>query len=181
VSRFVVSSLCFLSLVSCTRFQREIAIPRTCIQEMVGRQFPCERNILGQGFFLDSPIVYFSGKNIGLKFRYCESVSAAHPNPLFPNWRNGIAGAVDLNGMLACKQGWFFLSRARIVNMVVEEKDSSKKKGKRTGGRLDVAGSYRVCVPVYRLDSTSFKQRLARRFLRDTRIEGDSLIITLGL
>jgi hypothetical protein len=116
-----------------------------------------------------------------LKFRYCESVSAARPNPLFPNWHSGIAGAVDLNGMLACKQGWFFLSRVRIVTMVVEEKASSKKKGKRTSGRLDIAGSYMLCVPVYRLDSTSFKQRLARRFLRDTRIEGDNLIITLGL
>ena len=169
-----------LLMTNCVHFHREITIPKTQIQELLDKQFTNGKNHVFMGFTVDSPAVYFSGQNIGLKVTYYRDASSRSQLVQLPGWSPFLIGTADIKGDLTYDQGCFYLSKIKIVDLVVREEGSENKKGKFKGRMLKLTGNWVGDVPLYRLDDNTYKQILAKRFFKKLRVEGDNIVVTLG-
>ena len=163
--------LSILYLNGCEKFQKDIIIPQTKIQEMVDHKFPFDKNIVIARLTLDSPSVYFKNENIGMKLNY------------FGNFLNKeVKGVVDFNGQLIYKKdkGAFYLSQFEIVEISINENNYSDME-KLKSSISNITTNYLDDYPVYRLNQKDFKQSLALLFLKEIKVNSSSLIITMGL
>jgi hypothetical protein len=172
IRNIVLVALVFPAFViNCGRFQKDIQIPKTTIQEMVDKKFPFDKNVVIARLTLDSPAVYFKDKNIGMKLNY------------YGNFLNKeIKGGIDFNGKITYrqKQGAFYLTDFNIVTITVSDANFSNEEKLKTT-ILKITNNYLDDYPVYRLDQTDFKQNIAKLLLRDLKIEGEELVITMGI
>jgi len=169
-------SLLILSLVlglaqSCDTFQKDIIIPQSKIQEEMDKKFPYDKSIVIARLLLDSPLVYFKGENIGMRLNY------------YGNFLNKeVKGVVDFNGQIVYKQdkGAFYLSDFSIVEIAVNEANYSDQEKLKTAVS-NITTNYLNDYAIYRLNQKDFKQNLAKLLLKDIKINGNTLVITVGI
>ena len=149
---------------------QERSIPRAKLQESVSKKFPYEKDVGIAHFTVQTPEVYFKGKNIGLRAVYSG-------NPL----NKEIRGSVDVNGNIIYRPetGAFYLHDFIISDITVNEKDLLGKV--KVQIIIDkIISNYLDGVLMYRLNPHDYKQNLARLYLKDIFVRDDDLIVILG-
>ncbi|MBN2310460.1 MAG: DUF1439 domain-containing protein [Candidatus Hydrogenedentes bacterium] len=158
-------------LAGCGSVQKEIAIPKSTIQEMVDAKFPYDKNVVVARFTLRSPEIYLAEPNIGMKLAYSANFLSKK-----------ISGTVDFNGQIVYKaeEGAFYLSDFDIVEIAVEQANFSDQ-AQLKDAIHEVVNNYLDGFPVYRLNPDDFKQNLSKLLLKDVRVHGDDVIVVLGV
>ena len=151
-------------------FRKELVIPRAKLQESVSKKFPYDKDVGIARLTVQSPEVYFKGKNIGLKAVY-------YGNLL----EKDIEGSVDLNGSIVYtpETGTFYLHDLVLSDVTVNEANLLEKVSLQ---RIidEIIRTYLDGFPIYRLDPHDYKQNLARLLVKDVFIRDDDLVIVLG-
>jgi hypothetical protein len=153
----------------CNAFQREIRISRAAIQNTVNQKFPVSKNVFIASYTLDSPVVYFADKNIGMKLMYRGNLLNMQ-----------ISGSVDFNGRLVYRQEEqsFFLTDLQIVEIIVNNGSYSADEALKAV-LTNIANTYLEKYPVYQLNQE--KQKVAKRLLKDIKVEKEALVLKMGL
>ena len=157
--------------VGCEKFQKDIVIPRAKIQEGVEKSFPYTKNAILAKITLNDPRIYFKGEKLGVKILYvAESLGKKS------------IGFADFNGSVWYNQekGAFYMSGFNLIEVTANESALSNKKGIKKAIE-SVANNYLEKFPVYRLKQSDYKQNLAKLLLKGLRIEGENLIVTVGI
>ena len=171
LSLITILTFVLIAIASCGQFQKEIFISKAQIQEMIDKKFPYDKNMIIARLTLDSPVVYFKEKNIGLKLNYYGKFLEKE-----------VKGFIDFNGQLLYKQekGAFYLSDFNIVDIAVDNSAfSNDDKFKTTVST--VATKYLDKFPVYKLDQNDFKKNLASLLIKNVRAQNEQLVITMGI
>jgi len=166
-----IAGLILLGSLRCGIVVKDIHIPRSTIQKLLDKKFPYDKNAVIARFVLDSAQVYFKDKNIGMKLSY------------YGNFLNKeVSGIVDFKGSMTYKSetGAFYLSDFDIVDIRVNQANFSHK-GKLRQTVRQITNNYLSTYPVYRLNQKDFKQNITRFLLKKVRIQGQNLIVTVGL
>lgn len=164
--------ICLFALnINCGKFQKDIKIPRTKIQQIIDKKFPYHKNVVIAKLTFDSPLVYLKDKNIGMKLNF-------YGNFL----KKEIKGNVDFNGQLSYRQekGEFYLTNLDIVNISVNEVNFSNEDELKALS-LKITKNFLDDYPVYSLKQTDFEENIAKLLIRNVKIEGEELIITMGI
>ena len=166
-----ISIFFILTIFGCGKFQKEISISKTQIQEMLDKKFPIDKNSVFAKLTLASPNVYLGRSNIGMKLNY------------FGNFfKKKISGFIDFNGEIIYKQdkGAFYLANFNIVDIKVN-KSNFLNIGKLKTIFIKIIDSYLDDYPVYRLNQADIKENIAKFFLKDVKIQSENLILILGV
>lgn|GEM_PF-640168 len=170
MKKVIIVSVCiFLALAGCA-LRKEIIISRAKLQEAVSRKFPYDKDIGIARFTLQTPEVYFKGKNVGLK-----AVYFAH---LFDK---EVKGTFDINGNIVYKPetGSFYLHDFAIADITANQKDVLEKINVQKG--IDkIINTYLDGFLIYRLNPRDHKQNLARSYVKEIFVRNDDLVIVLG-
>jgi hypothetical protein len=153
------------------KFQKEIVISKAEIQEILDKNFPIEKNLGFAKINLESPSVYFENENIGIRLNYSGSI-----------FKKSASGAVDMNSQIIYRQdkGAFYLSNFNIDEIAINDASfADKEKIKTTVS--NVLSYYLDDYPIYTLKQRDFKQNLAKLLLKDVRVQGDALVLTMGI
>jgi hypothetical protein len=153
------------------KFEREIVISQAQIQEIVDQKFPIEKNLGFAKINLESPSIYFKNENIGIRLNYSGSIL-----------KKSASGVVDINSQIIYRQdkGAFYLSNFNIDEIAINEASfSDKEKIKTTVS--NVLSFYLDDYPIYTLKQKDFKQNLAKLLLKDVKVQGDALVLTMGI
>ncbi|UHQ55062.1 MULTISPECIES: DUF1439 domain-containing protein [Microbulbifer] len=94
----------------------------------------------------------------------------------------GYRGAADVSGVpsFVAENGEFYLQQIVVENLEIEGMDDKQLARARNAVQVALTEYYRN-HPIYRLKDNSARQRLARMALKDINIEGNELVVTLGL
>jgi hypothetical protein len=65
MKKAIIIAVCMLFAFSGCAFRKEVVIPRAKLQESVSKKFPYEKDVGIARFTVQTPEVYFKGKNIG--------------------------------------------------------------------------------------------------------------------
>jgi hypothetical protein len=84
------------------------------------------------------------------------------------------------NGRIRYEKGAFYMDSLKLVDITMNEKEFSSE-GKLQKIIINLIKNYLDSFPVYRLKQSDFKQEIARLFLKDIVVEGDSLKVIIGL
>jgi hypothetical protein len=172
------SDRCLLALlVACALFgaacgyRKDVVVSREKMQGLLDKKFPVEKDIVVAKLKLETPKVYFRGDNIGMSLRYAGSF-----------WGKSATGQVTFDGQLDYKpeKGAFYLSNIAIGELGVNENDFADKE-KLKGKMLAVLNAVLPHIPVYSLDQKDFKHQLAKLLLKRLHVEGENLILTMGI
>lgn len=153
----------------CGKFQKEIFIPRTLIQETIEKKFPYDKSAIIARFTLSEPVSYFIDTCIGIKLKYQGSFLEKEIN-----------GNINLKGSIKYEKGKFYLENFEIVKLTMDEKEFDSK-GKLKKIIFNMIDSYFDCYPVYTLKQSDFKQNAAKLLLKDINVIGDSLCVLIGI
>lgn len=93
-----------------------------------------------------------------------------------------LRGSVDASGRLryASEEGQFYLAQPKIEQLTIEGLPDRYRDKARSAIELALA-EYYAKHPVYTLKSGDIKQAAAKLVLKDVRVSGDELIVTLGI
>jgi hypothetical protein len=154
----------------CGNFHKTITIPRATIQELINKKFPIDRNLIIARLTLETPSVYFKQQNIGVKMNYIGNFLTEE-----------IKGSFDVNGRIAYKQdkGAFYLTDINIEEFEVNGLDLANG-DKIKNVMQNIANNCLEKYPVYKLNQDKFKQKIAKIFLEELTVKGETLIIKLG-
>jgi hypothetical protein len=159
-----------LSTAACVN-QKDVAVPREKIQGLLEQKFPIDKDVLLAKLTLRSPKVYFQGNDLGMRLQYAASLLG-----------KVVAGQVAFHGapVYRPEEGAFYLSSLTIAEFSVDEHNLSNKEKLRekVSVMLDAVMPH---VPLYRLKQEDFKHLLAKLLLKKIRVEGENLILTMGL
>jgi len=168
MKKFLILALLPL-LFGCKAFQKEVIISRDTIQNALDKQFPYDKSFVIARLTLSEPEVYFKNTNVGINLRYAGNFLEKSVN-----------GKIDLNEHIRYEKGKFYFDSLEIMELTMEEKEFSSE-GKLKKSLLSLIRNYLECFPVYSLKQTNFKQSLAKLLLKDITIDGDNLMILIGL
>jgi hypothetical protein len=159
-----------LSTAACG-YQKDVTVSREKIQGLLEQKFPIEKDAVLAKLKLNSPKVYFQGSDIGMKLQYESSLLG-----------KSVAGEVSFHGAPVYKpeEGAFYLSSLTIVEFTVDEHNLSDKE-KFRAKVSSVLDAVIPRVPLYRLKQEDFKHQLAKLLLKRIRVEGENLILTMGI
>ncbi|HQH81681.1 MAG: DUF1439 domain-containing protein [Syntrophorhabdus sp.] len=170
MKKLVVVFVCIICVLSGCALRKEIVIPRSKIQETVSKKFPYDRDIGIARFTVQSPEVYFKGKNIGLRAVYFVHLLDKE-----------VRGSLDVNGHVVYKPetGSFYLQDFTVEDVRLNEKDLLEKvKIQKIVDK--VISNYLDGFRIYRLDPRDQKQSLARSYIREIFVRNDDLVVVLG-
>ena len=170
MKKVITIAVCMLFAFSGCAFRKEIVIPRAKIQESVSKKFPYDKDVGIARFTVQTPEVYFKGKNIGLRAVYFGNLL-----------KKEIRGSVDVNGNVVYKPetGAFYLHDFIISDLTVNEKDLLEKV--KVQKIIDkIISNYLDGFFLYRLNPNDYKQNLARLYVKDIFVRNDDLVIVLG-
>ena len=164
---FVIAGL---FVTGCGKFQKTIVIPRETLQNLMNKKFPIDGNLLIARLTLDTPNVYFKDQRIGLKMNYSGNFLAEE-----------IKGYMDINGQIMYKQGKgaFFLTDLNIEKFEVNGRNFSNEEKIKTVVQ-NIANNCLAEYPVYQLNQKNFRQKIAKVFLKELTIKGETLVVRLG-
>lgn len=162
----IISSI---TIIYCGKFQKEIFIPRTLIQNAVEKKFPYNKNAILARLTLSEPVTYLEDTSIGMRLKYKGSFLEKE-----------IKGDLDFNGSIRYEKGKFFLENFEIVELTMDEKEFNSK-GKLQKIIFNIIDNYFDCYPIYTLKQSDFKQNIAKMLLKDITVSGDSLCILIGI
>ncbi len=171
ITLFLIISFMLSFVNNCKIWQTKIVIPKSEIQKELDKIFPVKNNNLIIGITIDSAIVYFKDKNIGLKTCY---------GGFFLN--KELKGIADFNGQLIYHNddGSFYLSNIRLVNVSVNNEKLLSQEQLRSLISILINKSLEK-TPLYRLDQNEYKQVIAKLLLKDVKTEDEKLILTFGI
>jgi len=170
MKKVIIIAVCILFAFSGCAFRKEIVIPRAKIQESVSKKFPYDKDVRIARFTVQTPEVYFKGKNIGLRAVYSGNLL-----------KKEIRGSVDVNGSVVYKPetGAFYLHDFIISDLTVNEKDLLEKV--KVQKIIDkIISNYLDGFFLYRLNPHDYKQNLARLLVKDIFVRNDDLVIVVG-
>lgn len=153
----------------CGKFQKEIFIPRTLIQDTLEKKFPYDKSAIFARLTLSEPFSYFVDTCIGIKLKYRGTFLDKEIN-----------GNLDLKGSIKYEKGKFYLENFEIVELTMDEKEFDSK-GKLQKIIFNMINNYFECFPVYTLKQTDFKQNIAKMLLKNITVNGDSLCVLIGI
>lgn len=161
----------FLLLISCGIFQKEIIIPGSRLQEIVDKKFPYDINIIFARLILDSPLIYFQVKNIGMKLNYRGQIMG-----------NIISGAIDFKGLVIYKpdKGAFYINDFDIVDLTINNGNLADKE-KIINAVSSILNNYLNDLPVYQLENKDSIWSLTKLRLKGVEVKGENLVLTLGI
>jgi hypothetical protein len=120
---------------------------------------------------LHSPTVFFQGNDLGLRIEYEAALLG-----------KTATGQLALHGPPVYRpdEGAFYLSQLSIDEFTVDEHSLShrEKLREKTTAVLNHVIPH---VPLYHLRQQDFKHRLAQLLLKRVRVEGETLVLTMGL
>jgi hypothetical protein len=160
-----------LSAAACG-YQADVKVSRDKIQNLLEKKFPIEKDAVVAKLSLHSPKVFFHGGNqIGMRLRYDAGMFGKHA-----------VGEVAFHGPPVYKpeEGAFYLAGLTIDEFTIDD-DSLSHKEKLRGRVSSVLDKVIPHVPLYRLRPQDFKHKLAKLLLKQVRVEGEELILTMGL
>jgi hypothetical protein len=160
-----------LILISCGIFQKEIIIPGSRLQEIVDKKFPYDINIIFARLILDSPLIYFQVKNIGMKLNYRGQIMG-----------NVISGSIDFKGLVIYKpeKGAFFINDFDIVDLTINNGNLADKE-KIINAVSSILNNYLNDLPVYQLENKDSIWSLTKLRLKGVDVKGENLVLTLGI
>ena len=161
--------LASIILFNCDKFQKDIFIPRTTIQEAIEKKFPYDKSVVVARTTLTEPEIYFQDTSLGIKLNFNANFLEKEIN-----------GKLDLNGNIKYEKGKFYLRDLNIVNFSLDEKEFSSK-GKLLKIIKNMLKNYIDVYPVYTLKQSDYKQNIAKMLLKNLTVKGDSLCVTIGL
>jgi hypothetical protein len=163
-------SLCALHISGCAVFKRDIIIPRSKIQASLDSHFPFDAKVVVASIRLDTPVVYFKEKNIGIKLRYSGGFLDKK-----------LEGTTDFNGRITyrAEKGAFFLTDFEIVEATVNNAEFPAN-NKLQNILKDIIISCLAEYPFYTLKQKDFKQKLTKLLLKDAYVRGENLVLVLG-
>mgnify|MGYP001768297571 CR=1 FL=1 len=170
MKKVIVAILCASFALSCCALRKELVIPRTELQEKVSKKFPYARDIGIARLTVQSPEVYFKGKNIGLKAVYSGNLLNAD-----------VRGTVDIYGRVvyASETGAFYLRDLVVADVTINEK--SLLQNTTMQKTVDkIVSNYLEGFCIYRLNPDKSKENLARLLVKDIFVRDDDLVILLG-
>jgi hypothetical protein len=164
---FVIAGL---FVTGCGRFQKTIFIPRATLQNLMNKKFPIDGNLIIARLTLDTPSVYFKDQRIGIKMNYRGNFLA-----------DEIKGYMDINGQIMYKQekAAFFLTDLNIEEFEVNGRNFSNEEKIKTVVQ-NIANNCLEQYPVYQLSQKDFRQKMAKIFLKELTIKGETLVVRLG-
>jgi hypothetical protein len=159
-----------LFVTGCGNIHKTIIIPRATLQSLINKKFPIDKNIIIARFKIDSPDVYFKDQNVGIKMNYKGNFLA-----------DEIEGYMDVNGRIMYKQdkGAFYLTDINIEEFEVNGLNFSNA-NKMKFVIQNIANNFLEKYPVYYLNQKSFRQKVAKIFLKKLTIKDETLEIQLG-
>lgn len=159
-----------LITTGCNSFQKTIIIPRATLQNLIDKKFPVDGNLIVASFTLDTPSIYFRDQKIGMKMKYSGNFLA-----------DEIKGYLDVNGSIMYKhgKGAFYLTDFNIEELEVNGLNLSNEK-KIKAIVQNIANNCLEEYPLYQLDQKNFRQKIAKIFLKELTIKGETLVIKLG-
>ena len=160
-----------LSAAACG-YQADVKVSRDKIQNLLEKKFPIEKDAVIAKLTLQSPKVFFHGGNqIGIRLQYDAGILGKHA-----------VGEVAFHGPPVYKpeEGAFYLSGLTIDEFTINE-DSLSHKDKLWGRVSSVLDKVIPHVPLYHLRQQDFKHKLAKLLLKKVRVEGEELILTMGV
>ncbi len=165
----LLSVVIFLSLTGCHSY-RTITISKSTLQEQINKKFPIDKNMIIARFTLDTPDVYFTNQNIGIKLKYKGIFLTEEIN-----------GYLDVNGRIAYNQGKgaFYLADINIEKLEVNGLSFSDN-NKVIDVIQNIADNCLDEFPVYQFDQKKFRQKIAKIFLKELTIKDEELVIKLG-
>jgi len=170
MKKVIIIAICIFVTFSGCAFKKEILIPRAKIQEAISKKFPYQKDALIARLTMQTPEVYFKGKNIGLRVFYYGNFLAQE-----------IKGFVDVYGNITYEPetGTLYLHDFTIADITANENNLLEKINLQK--IIDkVATDYLDGLPVYRLDPHDYKENLARLLVKDIFVRNDDLVIVLG-
>jgi hypothetical protein len=153
-------------------YQTDVRVSRDKIQNLLEKKFPIEKDVVLAKLTLHSPKVIFHGGNqIGLRLQYDAGLLGKHA-----------VGEVAFHGppVYRSEEGAFYLSALTIDELTIND-DSLSHKEKLRARISSVLDAVMPHVPLYHLRQQDFKHKLAKLLLKQVRVEGDELILTMGL
>jgi hypothetical protein len=153
-------------------YQTDVKVSRDKIQDLLEKKFPIEKDAVLAKLSLHSPKVYFQGGNaIGMRLQYTAGLLGKQA-----------VGEVAFHGPPVYKpeEGAFYLSALTIDEFTIND-DSLSHKEKLRARVSSVLDAVIPHVPLYRLRQQDFKHKLAKLLLKSVRVEGEDLILTMGL
>jgi hypothetical protein len=164
-------TLLLVFMNSCKNGQKEIVIPKSKIQKMIDKKFPIQEDKIITSITIDTPVVYFKGQNVGLISSY---------NGFFLD--KDVKGIVDFNGQVIYNKddGSFYLSNFNLVNFTANKEDLSNDEALRSL-ISKLMNKYLENYPIYRLDRSKFKEKIAKLLIKDVQTKDENLILIIGL
>lgn len=159
-----------LTLVACG-YQKDVVVTRAQVQELLDKKFPVEKGGALSKVTLRSPEVSFPNSEIGLRLQYDVDLPG-----------KAVAGQVALHGAPTYRpeEGAFYLSTVAIDEVTLNSEALSHH-DKLRALVSSVLTNAVPHIPVYRLQQQDFKHSLAKLLLKKIRIEGENLVLTMGL
>ncbi len=152
-------------------YQTDVSVPRDKIQALIEKKFPIEKDAVLARVKLQSPAVYFQGNQIGMRLRYEAGVLGKQAT-----------GEIAFHGapVYEADEGAFYLSTLTIADFTVNGDDlpHADKLRERISSVLDAVIPH---VALYRLRQQDFKHALAKLLLKQVRVAGESLVLTMGI
>jgi hypothetical protein len=152
-------------------YQTDVTVSRDKVQALLDKKFPIEKDAVLARVKLDSPRVYFQSNQLGMRLRYEAAVLGKQAT-----------GEVAFHGAPVYKadEGAFYLSTLTVADFTVDGDGlpHAEKLRDRISSVLDAVIPH---VPLYRLRQQDFKHALAKLLLKQVRVEGESLVLTMGL
>jgi hypothetical protein len=147
-------------------------VSRDKIQGLLEKKFPIVKDAVLAKLTLHSPKVFFHGGNhIGIRLQYDAGVLGKQA-----------AGEVAFHGppVYRADEGAFYLSSLTIDELTINDDSLSQKEKlrERISSVLDAVIPH---VPLYHLRQQDFKHKLAKLLLKQVRVEGEELVLTMGL
>jgi hypothetical protein len=170
MKKVIIIAVCMLFAFSGCAFRKEVVISRAKLQESVSKKFPYEKDVGIARFTVQTPEVYFKGKNIGLRAVYFGNLL-----------KKELRGSVDVNGNIIYRPetGAFYLHDFIISDITVNEKDFLEKV--KVQKIIDeTISNYLDGFRIYRLNPHDYKQNLARLYVKDIFVRNDDLVVVLG-
>jgi len=155
----------------------QLRISEAQIQQKLADKLPHSKTYLGIfRLTLDNPRVKLladSGRiRAGLDLQLASELGGREP----------LSGSVDLSGRLryVADESQFYLADVKIEQLQLHGLADKQQRQARLAISAAL-GEYLSHHPIYRLKPGDFKQAAARLVVKDVRVSGDTLVVTMGL
>ena len=170
MKKVIIIAVCIICVLTGCALRKEIVISKAKIQESVSKKFPYDKDIGFARFTVQSPEVYFKGKNIGLRAVYFAHLLDKE-----------VRGSLDVNGNVVYKSetGSFYLHDFTVEDITLNEKDLLEKV--KIQKIIDkIISNYMDGFRIYRLNPHDHKQNMARSYIKEIFVRNDDLVVVLG-